>query len=96
MTHNHTNETWTKEDQQNSEPDFYGKWVRCDKELPCIGQAVMAISHDGGSQATPRIVCRLNTEYGWAWNNVGNELPVYAENQAYFNYWMQVPSPPNP
>jgi len=89
-----SSELWTEEDQQASEPDFYGKWVRCEKELPPIGMPVLAISHDGSSQAIPRVVCRLNTDYGWAWNNVGNDPACYAENQAYFNYWMSLPEPP--
>ena len=61
-----------------------------------VGLPVLAISYDGSDQFIPRMVCRLDTDYGWAWNNVGNDFPVYADNQAYFNYWLPITSLPSP
>lgn len=70
-------------------------WIKTEDELPMMGVPVLAIRHDVGSQQIPQLVHRADTEYGWAWNTFGSNLPVYAENQAYFTHWMQVPEPPS-
>ncbi len=31
---NYTSIGWTEEHQKASEPDFYGKWIKCESELP--------------------------------------------------------------
>jgi hypothetical protein len=73
---------------------FYGKWIKCDRELPEIGRFVMAVRSSDEPHVVPKIVKRIHTSQGWAWNNV-NSQDFYAENKAYFNHWMPLPSPPH-
>jgi len=83
MEHNQTSESWTKEDQQASEPDFYGRWVELRKEAPSQGQKVLI--SDGENIGHAQIVF--------------NACKIVASNDLVrldtVTHWMSLPEPPN-
>tara|TARA_R110002110_G_scaffold332424_1_gene543457 strand:- start:248 stop:505 length:258 start_codon:yes stop_codon:yes gene_type:complete len=82
MTHNHTSESWTEEDQANSEPDFYGKWVELKRIQPAENFKVLI--SDGDNIGHARMV------YG--------QLQIVASNDfvdmSKVTHWMSLPEPP--
>ena len=44
---NHQSETWTRADHQNSEPDFYAKWISVEERLPEYDKSVLISNSEG-------------------------------------------------
>ncbi len=44
---NYTPIGWTEEHQKASEPDFYGKWIKCESELKILENAFLAEINSG-------------------------------------------------
>ena len=101
MSHNHTSETWTEEDQAASEPDFYGKWMSVDKELP--------IKFDHIRTQTVLLWCsgQPNSPYtlGYGIMNDGVNYPFTIKRwkttdsgsdfiHGEVTHWMKLPNPP--
>ncbi|MCK5016726.1 MAG: hypothetical protein KAS32_06580 [Candidatus Peribacteraceae bacterium] len=74
-------EGWTEEDQAASEPDFYGKWVDVDVEMPPEGRHVLT----WGADENPIIAHRDNGE----WRDY--ELDDWVVG---ISHWMLLPPPP--
>ena len=92
MTHNQTSTTWTEEDQQATEPDFYSKWISVESELPPAGTWVIgATSIDTIDGRHERIAKELFfdgvNEYGTHWLCDGDWDGSVTD-------WMILPTPP--
>lgn len=86
---NHTSESWTEEDQKNSEPDFYGKWVSVEDRLP----------EEKPFRFQSVIVAKENGTVLQAWYNtkvksfMKNNLSLVDLNHK-VTHWMPWPEPP--
>lgn len=82
---NHTSPDWTDKHQENSEPDFYGKWISVEDELPDMGFPVLM----WGCDENPITGYRTNTESGARWYEYGSD-----EWMVGVTHWMPLPEPP--
>lgn len=82
---NHTDAGWTEAHQQNSEPDFYGKWISIDVKEPPHGKSVLVghTDHDMVGHAklygTHWVVCASNDRF----------------SKCDVTHWMEEPDSPN-
>lgn len=74
----HTSESWTEEDHQASEPDFYGKWISVKDQLPEHLTSVICFRPNASFDA--RRIC-LYKDSGFK--------SVYR-----VTHWMPLPEPP--
>jgi hypothetical protein len=79
---NHTSESYTAEDHAASEPDFYGKWVSVDSELPNEGQQVLTADKGGRVYHCTKKGNRF-------------KLMFHCDDHHPVTHWMPLPTAPN-
>ena len=81
MSHNHTTESFTEEDQQASEPDFYGKWISVNSSLPkCCDEYLITYKNKF------RLICDYDSL-----NELWSDDDVEMKN---ITHWMPLPELP--
>ena len=76
-----TSEYWTKEHQENSEPDFYGKWVSVNSRLPDVNENVLSVDNKG------RV-------YNSTWKGKYFKCVGLVWEHDNVTHWMRLPEPP--
>lgn len=83
---NHTDTGWTEDHQENSEPDFYGKWIDVKSAQPELHHRVLVSTLDAEDRP---IVCFAT------WNT---KPAVFILDGGYkdkdVTHWMQIPCSP--
>ena len=87
-------ESFTEAEQQASEPDFYGKWVNVEKELPeSIDGSVLVYFAETGSIETVHIQDYFD-DIGAGLDGDGNQIYTKWYKTQDVTYWMALPEAP--
>lgn len=91
---NHISSLWNEEDQVASEPDFYGKWVDVNHQLPESQDAsVLVYFAETGSIETVHIQDYFD-DITAGTDDGGNQLYTKWYKSQNVTYWMALPDAP--